>query len=94
MPSVSENAGQSSAAKAAQLPFEETLRKLEALVVAMESEDLSLEALLVKYEEGTRLVKACQDKLTKAEARIRQLEKTAAGEIKLQPLALPEDARE
>lgn len=60
----------------------------------MESEDLPLETLLVKYEEGTRLARACQAKLAEAEVKIRQLEKTAAGEMKLKPLATLEDASE
>jgi exodeoxyribonuclease VII small subunit len=68
------------------LPFEEALKKLEGLVEAMESEDLPLETLLARYEEGTRLVKICQDKLAEAELKIRQLEKNAAGEMKLKPL--------
>jgi exonuclease VII small subunit len=40
------------------------------------------------------LAKACQEKLAEAELKIRQLEKTAAGEMKLKPLASPEDASE
>jgi len=67
------------------LPFEDALKKLEGLVEAMESEELPLEALLTKYEEGTRLVRICQEKLAEAELKIRQLEKNTAGEIKLKP---------
>ena len=58
----------------------------------MEAEDLPLETLLAKYEEGTRLAKLCQEKLAEAELRIQQLEKTAAGEMKLKSLALAEGA--
>ena len=58
----------------------------------MEAEDLPLETLLAKYEEGTRLAKLCQEKLAEAELKIQQLEKTAAGEMKLKSLALPEGA--
>jgi len=58
----------------------------------MESEDLPLESLLTKYEEGVRLAKVCQDKLTEAELKIQQVEKNTAGEIKLRPLASPENA--
>jgi len=65
------------------LPFEEAMKKLEGVVEAMESDDLPLETLLAKYEEGVRLVKVCQQKLAEAELKIQQLEKTAAGEIKL-----------
>ena len=68
------------------LPFEEALKKLEGVVEAMESGDLPLETLLAKYEEGVRLVNICQEKLAEAEVKIQQLEKTAAGEIKLKPL--------
>jgi exodeoxyribonuclease VII small subunit len=67
------------------LPFEEALQKLEGIVEAMESEELPLEALLARYEEGTRLVKICQEKLAEAELKIRQLEKNAAGEMRLKP---------
>ncbi len=94
MPSVTKNAVQNSAPKAGSLPFEEALKKLETIVSAMESEDLPLETLLAKYEEGTRLAKACQEKLAEAELKIRQLEKTAAGEMKLKPMAPPEGAAE
>ena len=83
MPNVPRNAGQNNTAKADQPPFEEALKKLEAIVEAMESEDLALEMLLAKYEEGTQLAKICQDKLAEAELKIQQLEKNAAGEITL-----------
>ena len=66
------------------------MKKLETIVAAMESEELPLETLLAKYEEGTRLARTCQEKLAEAELKIQQLEKNAAGEMKLQPLALPE----
>jgi exodeoxyribonuclease VII small subunit len=92
--SVPKNAGQNNPAKAVSLPFEEALKKLEAIVGAMESEDLPLEALLAKYEEGTRLARTCQEKLAEAELKIQQLEKTAAGEMKLKPVATPEGSGE
>ncbi len=68
------------------MPFEEALNKLKAIVEAMEAEDLPLETLLAKYEEGTQLVRICQNKLDEAELKIQQLEKNAAGEMKLQAL--------
>jgi exodeoxyribonuclease VII small subunit len=80
MPNPSKGAGQTSAKNP---PFEEALKKLEGVVDAMESDDLPLETLLAKYEEGTRLVKICQEKLVEAELKIQQLEKGAAGEMKL-----------
>ncbi|HYV31836.1 MAG TPA: exodeoxyribonuclease VII small subunit [Candidatus Binatia bacterium] len=44
-----------------------------------------MEALLAKFEEGTRLVKTCQAKLDEAEMKISKLEKNAAGEPVIQP---------
>jgi exodeoxyribonuclease VII small subunit len=70
------------------------LKKLEAIVEAMESEDLPLQTLLAKYEEGTRLAKVCQDKLAEAELKIQKLEKNAAGEMKLTPLPSEESEAE
>lgn len=67
------------------VPFETALNKLEGIVEAMEADDLPLETLLARYEEGARLVKICQEKLAEAEVKIQQLEKTAAGELKLKP---------
>lgn len=63
------------------------MKKLETIVEAMDSEDLPLESLIAKYEEGTRLTGVCQAKLSQAEARIQQLEKTEEGTIKLKPLS-------
>jgi len=69
------------------VPFEEALKKLESIVEEMETEDLPLEGLMAKYEEGTRLARVCQEKLAAAEIRIQQLEKNATGEMKLKPLS-------
>jgi exodeoxyribonuclease VII small subunit len=83
---MSKSARANDAAKG-NLPFEEALKKLEDIVGAMESDGLPLETLLSKYEEGTKLVKICQEKLAEAELKIQQLEKNAAGEMKLKPLS-------
>ena len=72
-------------------PFEEALKKLEGIVEAMESDELPLETLLAKYEEGSKLVKVCQEKLAEAELKIQQLGKNAAGEMKLKPLDLAKE---
>ena len=67
------------------MPFEEALKKLESIVEAMEAGDLPLETLLSRFEEGTRLVKACQAKLEEAELKISKLEKNEAGDPVLTP---------
>ena len=78
-------------ARISSLPFEEALQKLESIVETMEAGELPLETLIARYEEGTRLAKICQEKLAEAELKIQQLEKNAAGELKLKPLDLSEE---
>ena len=73
-------------------PFEEAMKKLEAIVEAMESGDLPLETMLARFEEGTKLAQQCQRKLEEAEVKIQQLEKSAAGEFALKPLVVADDA--
>ena len=70
------------------VPFEEALKKLETIVELMEAEDLPLETLLARFEEGTKLAKICQTKLSEAEVKIQQLEKNAAGDLSLKPVEL------
>lgn len=71
----------------AELPFEEALKKLESIVESMESDDLPLENLLTKYEEGTRLARLCQSRLADAEVKIQQLEKSSSGQFVLRDLS-------
>ena len=58
----------------------------------MESEELPLETLLARYEEGTRLAKVCQSKLTEAELKIQHLETNASNEFTLKPANLADTA--
>ena len=66
--------------------FEEALKKLESIVQSMESQDLPLETMLSRYEEGTRLAQLCQAKLAEAEVKIQQIEKNSKGEMTLKPV--------
>ena len=74
------------------LAFEEALKKLEGIVESMESDELPLETLLARFEEGTRLAKICQSKLTEAGLKIQQLERNASGELTLQPVNLADNS--
>jgi exodeoxyribonuclease VII small subunit len=67
-------------------PFEEAVKRLEAIVEAMEKEELPLETLLARYEEGARLAQLCQAKLSEAELKVQQLEKNSKGELSLKPM--------
>jgi len=74
------------------LSFEEALKKLEGIVESMESDELPLETLLARFEEGTRLAKVCQSKLTEAELKIQELEANTSGELTLKPASLADTA--
>lgn len=59
--------------------FEQALEQLETIVDSMESGDTPLAELLVKFEEGTRLLKLCETRLKDAEMKIEVLKKQKNG---------------
>ncbi len=63
----------------AELNFEGALDRLEKIVEHMESGKLPLEDLIVRYEEGMKLVKVCQERLAKAEQKIEIIARNSAG---------------
>jgi len=73
------------AGEAAELSFSDALARLQRVVEAMESEDLPLETLLARYEEGMKLVRVCEARLAAAEVRIQQLEQNGAGQLQTRP---------
>ena len=50
--------------------FEDSMRRLGQIVVALESGELNLEESLAQFEEGVRLARASQSRLDAAEARM------------------------
>ena len=64
---------------AAEANFEDAMKRLEQIVEQMESGDLALEHLIVRYEEGMKLVKVCQERLAAAEERIEIITRNSAG---------------
>jgi len=59
--------------------FEQAMQRLEEIVERMESGELPLEDLIVRYEEGMKLVKVCQERLASAEQRIEIITRNSAG---------------
>ena len=59
--------------------FEAAMDRLEAIVEQMESGKMQLEELIVRYEEGMKLVKTCQERLASAEQRIEIITRNHAG---------------
>ena len=70
--------------------FEEALEKLENLVASMESGDIPLADLVEKFEEGSKLVKVCEDRLKKAELRIQKL-RQGENNIELEEYTPPQE---
>ena len=59
--------------------FESALDRLEEIVEQMESGKMMLEELIVRDEEGMKLVKVCQERLASAEQRIEIITRNNAG---------------
>lgn len=59
--------------------FEEALEKLEHLVAQMELGDVPLEEMVQRFEDGTRLLNLCAEKLRSAERRIEILKQDRRG---------------
>jgi exodeoxyribonuclease VII small subunit len=61
-----------------ELSFESAMERLDKIVEQMESSKLPLQDLLIRYEEGIRLVAICTQQLAAAENRIETLNQTAS----------------
>ncbi len=66
-----------------EVSFEVAMTRLEKIVGEMESGKLLLEDLLRRYEEGMKLVKVCQERLTRAEEKIEIITRDYAGKVKV-----------
>lgn len=84
----------STTAAAPTLSFEDAMARLETIVEAMESGDVPLADLLTQYEEGSRLLGLCEQRLKSAELKIEQLKRrkdsgSAPGETQLTDFPIP-----
>ncbi len=55
--------------------FENSLQRLEEIVTHLEEPDLSLDKSLKFFEEGIKVARFCEKKLTEAEGKVEQLMK-------------------
>lgn len=56
-----------------QLTYEQAYSQLDAIVTALEGDELTLETAMNLYERGQNLIRRCTYLLDQAELRIRQL---------------------
>lgn len=54
--------------------FEDALARLEAITEAMQGSSLPLEEALAAYQEGSELVRFCQNKLAQVEQKLQVLD--------------------
>lgn len=62
------------------------LSRLEAIVRALEANDLDLDRALALFEEGIGRLRDARDRLASAELRLRQLREAANGGLEVEPL--------
>ncbi len=76
----------------AKLSFEAALGRLESIVESMEAGDVPLADLLLKFEEGSKLLKVCETRLRDAELKIEQLKKQKDGSLAFEKFDAVRDA--
>ena len=67
--------------------FENAIKKLEQIVLDLETNDLPLDEAVKKFEEGVKLSKFCSKVLDETEKKVTILLKKDDGEIVEQPFA-------
>jgi exodeoxyribonuclease VII small subunit len=72
--------------------FEGAMDRLEKIVEQMESGKLPLEDLIVRYEEGMKLVKTCQERLANAEQKIEIITRNSTGKAVVQEFEPAQEA--
>ena len=64
-----------------EMNFENAIVRLEQIVRSLENGSAPLDDALLLFEEGVRLVKLCNDKLTNAESQIKLLTQMPEGMV-------------
>ena len=65
--------------------FEQAIEELEGVVRRLEGGSLTLDESLGAFEQGIKLSRECETKLTEAKGRIEQLIKDAQGNVTAAP---------
>ena len=73
-----------------ELPFERAIDRIEELVARMEAERLPLDELIKAYDEGTRLLDVCRQRLDDAQRRVEVISQRTDGTGILTPFAADE----
>ena len=68
------------------LNFAEQLERLEEIVRRLEGEELDLDAALKPFEEGVERLRQARERLTAAEAQVKQVLADQAGNVRVEDL--------
>ena len=79
---------------AKRLKFEDALKRLDAIVQAMEAGEIGVEESIDKYEEAMALAAHCRQILDQAELRIKKIQLDTAGEPQVSPFEPPTEIAE
>jgi exodeoxyribonuclease VII small subunit len=71
-----------------ELSFEEAMESLEEIVSKLESGEVSLEESLKLYQDGKKLAKLLEERLSSAEEKVKELVKKDEGVFEEKPLNL------
>ena len=63
--------------------LQEDLARLDAIVRALEANDLDLDRALALFEEGVERLRTARERLQAAELRLRQLREAADGSVRV-----------
>lgn len=66
--------------------LQEDLARLDAIVRALEANDLDLDGALALFEEGVERLRTARERLASAELRLRQLREAADGSVRVDDL--------
>ena len=66
--------------------LQEDLARLDAIVRALEANDLDLDGALALFEEGVERLRSARERLAGAELRLRQLREAADGSLQVDDL--------
>ena len=63
------------------ISFEQAMSELEKIVQEMESGQAKLEDSMEKYEQGIKLAKICEERLSKAKTKLQEISVNADGQV-------------
>ena len=74
-------------ADAEELPFEDSIAELDAIIQSLDGDATGLDQLVERYERGMSLLTRCQQQLDGASLRIEQITRRADGSLETTALA-------